>query len=81
MESIGTNRVALSKAEAEILDLLTSGHTADKELASLRRVADSTHRSQMRVLYLKTGCFDRCQLILWALRNGFPRSRSMAAAV
>jgi DNA-binding NarL/FixJ family response regulator len=60
----------LTDREAEILALITQGHS-NAEIAALTYLSPNTVKSYIRTLYRKIGVTSRTQAVLWGVRHGF----------
>ena len=58
----------LTPAETRVLEQLRQG-ASNKAIASQLVLSPRTVESHVSHLLAKTGCHNRCQLLLWALRE------------
>src|SRR5215212_3249171 len=60
----------LTDREAEILALITQGHS-NAEVAALTCLSPNTVKSYIRTIYRKINVTSRTQAVLWGVRHGF----------
>jgi len=65
--------VGLTDREAEILALITQGHS-NAEIAALSYLSPNTIKSYIRAIYRKIGAGSRTQAVLWGVNHGFTPS-------
>jgi DNA-binding NarL/FixJ family response regulator len=63
-------REGLTDREAEILALITQGHS-NAEVAATTFLSPNTVKSYIRGLYRKIGATSRTQAVLWGINHGF----------
>ncbi len=69
--------VGLTQRESEILGLLTAG-LSNKEIANRLSITESTVKTHLHTLLVKSGTRNRAELAVWAVRYGLvPRRNGM----
>jgi DNA-binding NarL/FixJ family response regulator len=62
----GADRIRITPAARKVLDLLTEGKS-NRAIASALVLSPRTIESHISILLQKSGCRQRCELLLWAL--------------
>jgi DNA-binding NarL/FixJ family response regulator len=65
---------ALTEREAEVLALITAGHS-NQVIARTLYVSINSVKTHVRNLYRKIGAESRAQAVLWGVEHGFRRDR------